>query len=139
VARFEQRYGTRSRRSFVIEEWKRQALTETEEEKRRSHGGLALVFAEKAGCLSASQTVLEGWNVERSQVLLKSEERGELKTNRALLLELLKLKFNQEVPADMVQLVEAETNLTTLHTWFQEAVNVPDLDSMREKLSVNGV
>src|SRR5258708_6839853 len=66
----------------MIEEWKRLALTEPDEEKLRAYAGLALVIAGLAGCLDSWEKGLEGWNVERSRVTLEwerhGEERGEL-------------------------------------------------------------
>jgi hypothetical protein len=122
----------------TIEEWKRLALTEKDEEKRRAYAGLALVFADLVGCLDVWQKRLEDWNVERSRVTLEWEARAELRTRRADLLEALQLRFGQPVPADMVQIVEAEANMATLHLWFQRALTAANLGEVRATLGLNG-
>ncbi len=76
--------------------------------------------------------------MERSQVTLEWERRAELRTRRAVLLEALEVRFNQVVPADMVQVVEAEANMATLHLWFQRALTAANLGEMRATLGLNG-
>jgi hypothetical protein len=122
----------------TIEEWKRLALTEPEEEKRRAYAGLALVFADKAGCLNSWGKGLEGWNVERSQVVLEWERKAELRLKRADLLETVQLRFGQPASPDIVQVVEGETNLDTLNTWFRCAVTAAKLADVRAALGLNG-
>jgi hypothetical protein len=65
----------------TIDRWK--ALAEAEPDRRRKgeFAGLALVFADKAGCKELWQEKLEGWNVEESTVVKEwialGEARGE--------------------------------------------------------------
>jgi hypothetical protein len=122
----------------TIEEWKRLALMEKDEEKRRAYAGLALVFADLAGRLEVWQKSLEDWNVERSQVTLEWERRAELRIRRADLLEAMEVRFGQPVPEDVVQVVEAESDLATLQRWFKKALTAANLGDMRATLGLNG-
>lgn len=55
----------------IIAQWKPLALAEPDERRRGDYGGLALVFAELAGCWPQWHQALEGWNVEVSQQVLE--------------------------------------------------------------------
>src|SRR5262249_1502144 len=52
----------------MIRRWLAQAQQEEDPQKRQALG-LALVFAEKAGCGSAWQEALKGWDVTESQIV----------------------------------------------------------------------
>ncbi len=60
----------------VAAEWKRLVLREPNEQKRREYGGLAKVFAGLTKRLQAWSPILEGLNVEESEVVMEWLEQG---------------------------------------------------------------
>lgn len=123
----------------TIEEWKRLALTEPDQDKRRVYAGLALVFADLAGCLNTWQKLLEGWNVERSRVTLEWEAHAEARAKRQSLLRALQLRFKSPVPVDISQVIEGQSDHAILDAWFDRALTVSSLEEMRAPLGLNGV
>jgi hypothetical protein len=119
-----------------VTEWARLALAEPDEVKRASIGGVAKVFARLAERESAWNPGLEGWNVERSPVVMEWEDRGRLKERRGALLRLLQLRLGQEVPPDVQQAIQVQTDLAVLSAWFDQAVTVADLDQARHFLGL---
>ncbi len=53
----------------LIDRWKAAAEAEPDTRRRAEFRGLALVFAEKAGCDMVWEQKLAGWNVEESKVV----------------------------------------------------------------------
>jgi hypothetical protein len=123
----------------IIEEWKRWATAEPEGPRRSDYAGLALVFAELVRVRDAWRRGLEGWNVLQSQQVLewqamaRAEARAEaeIRTTRKDLLRLLELKFSAPLPADLVNTIQATTDLDKLTRWFDTAVTAPSLDAFR--------
>src|SRR5262249_41042226 len=107
------------------------------------YAGLALVFAELAGCRPAWQQALRGWNMERSQQVLEwqaearqegrlaGRQEGQMESKRADILALLRLRLRTEVPADIGAAVTALTGLPTLSRWFELAATTDSLDAFR--------
>ncbi len=64
----------------IIDKWKTLAEAEPNRRRKAEYAGLALVFADKAGCREIWEQKLEGWNVEESSVvnawIAKGEKRG---------------------------------------------------------------
>jgi hypothetical protein len=124
----------------VVAEWARLATQEPDEERRASIGGLAKVFARLAEREAVWNPVLEGWNVERSPVIMEWEERGRLKDKRESLLRLLEIRFNQSIPADVLQAVQQQIDRAILSQWFDESVLARDMDAVRHVIGLtNGV
>jgi len=132
--------------SAVIEEWKRLASIELDVPKRGDYGGLARVFAELSGRSEIWTTGLEGWNVEVSQVVLewqaqaraegreegRAEERAEtLKLLRERLLRLLRKKAQAELPADLVAVVQGQTDPTLLGNWLDCTIDASSVEELR--------
>jgi hypothetical protein len=122
----------------TIEEWKRLALTETDEEKRRAYAGLVQVFAELSGCDRAWEKGLEGWNMKRSRIVLEWQREAAVETKRADVLRTLQVRFGGPVPPDITQVIENQNEITTLDTWFDRALTASSLDEMRPTLGLNG-
>ncbi len=126
----------------TVAEWRRVAEGETDARKRADYAGLALVFANLAGCVDVWKQGLEGWNVERSIITLEWEARGEargkLNTLRAKLLRALQLRFGAQLSAELVQAVEGQTDLNTLDRWFDLAVTAAHLEQVRSGFGING-
>ncbi len=120
----------------TVVEWKRLADTEPDLEKKRKYAALALVFAGKTGCEPVWQKELEGWNVERSPITLEWEAHEKLRTKREDLLMILRERFNQEVPPEIVQAVDAQDDLATLERWLKQAIHIGSLDEMRANVGL---
>ncbi len=118
-------------------EWKRLAETEPDAEKRRDYAGLAKVFADLAGHLPLWETLLEGWNVERSKVTLEWEARAELRATRANLLRFLRGKFGTPVPADLDQAVQTQTDLAILNDWVEHVGGAADISKVRSAFGLS--
>ncbi|HBI43565.1 MAG TPA: hypothetical protein DDY78_12045 [Planctomycetales bacterium] len=138
----------------VVEEWKRLAAAEADPKHRGDYGGLAKVFAELAGRSEVWRTGLEGWNVEVSQVVLEwqaqarveGEARGRaegvaqemargqaaaLGLQRAQLLRLLEAHLKAPLPADLVALVQRQSDLMVLDRMFDQALEATTLADVR--------
>ncbi|MHB1422680.1 MAG: hypothetical protein ACYC3I_05685 [Gemmataceae bacterium] len=133
-------------RAAVVEEWKRLASMEPDVRKRGDYGGLARVFAELSGRGEIWTKGLEGWNVEVSQVVLewqaqalarglargREEGRAEmLERLRENLLGLLRFKAQMELPADLVAVVQGQTDPTMLQQWFNRALVASCVEELR--------
>jgi hypothetical protein len=115
----------------VQAEWVRLALAETDATRRADYGGLAVVFANLAGSGGVWRQTVEGLNVERSVFIQEWEARGELRATRATLLRILKVRLRQEVPADLVQAVQAQGDRATLDRWLDLALTVASFEEAR--------
>jgi hypothetical protein len=89
---------------------------------RQNLVGIAMLFAELAGRFLVWERALEGWDMVESQVANRWRTQGEVRRSRAWLLELLRTKYQGSVTADVVQLVEQQSDLTLLQTWFTTAL-----------------
>jgi hypothetical protein len=114
---------------------------------RTDYGGLALVFAELAGCREIWKQALEGWSVEQSQQVLEwqaearkqgkaegiteGEAKGIAEGIAESVLRLLERRFAKPVPPDVAAKIRATTNLGQLDQWFDAAFDVRSLAKFR--------
>ncbi len=75
--------------------------------------------------------------MERSPITLEWEARRELRTARRALLTILRERFNQEVPPEIVHAVEAQDDLAILERWLKQAVHIGSFDEMRTNLGLS--
>jgi hypothetical protein len=123
----------------IIGEWKRLAAQETDDRWRADYGGLALVFAELAGCAAQWRAALKEWNVQQSQQVLEWQEAArketrketELQNARAYLLRALQLRFQGPVPADLASAIAALQDGEELSRWFDAALTAASLEAFR--------
>ncbi len=128
----------------TVAEWRRLADAEPDAVRRGNYGGLARVFANLIKRQGVWRKGLEGWNVERPDIVLeweatgeaRGEARGRLLTTRANLLRALKVRLNQEPPADVVQAVQSQEDLAKLDEWFDRALTANNLDEVRAALGL---
>ncbi|MBI1918326.1 MAG: hypothetical protein HYS12_26845 [Planctomycetes bacterium] len=111
----------------AVARWKEVvAATVPDRRMRANLVGIALVFAELAGCVPAWERGLEGWEMTESQVvngwIRQGEAKGELKTRRQDLLDLVEGRFPGAVPNEVVQLIQQQESLELLRDWFKAAV-----------------
>jgi hypothetical protein len=140
----------------IIQQWLDLARQEPDSQRRSDYGGLALVFAEAAGCRQAWKEALKGWNMEESQQVLewiaegeargeakgriegeaKGRIEGEAKGETNALVRLLEKRFPPGAPADMVAAIRATTDVEQLRRWFDLAVEADSLAAFRQKASL---
>jgi hypothetical protein len=124
-----------------ITEWLRLAAVDTDAGRRSDWGGLALVFAEAAGCEEVWKQALKGWNVIASkqvqewQAQAKTEGKREGKTEGKAesIIELLEFKF-QAVPADLASAVLGTTDPALLKRWLLLAHQSNTLEQFRQDM-----
>ncbi len=126
----------------VVEYWKRLASAEVDPHKRGDYGGLARVFAELCGRGQLWTKALEGWNVEVSQVVLEWQaqalERGlaqgraeMLPLLRENLMELMRTRFQAELPVEFLTAVQNQTDPALLRQWFHRTLAAASLEELR--------
>jgi hypothetical protein len=118
--------------------WRTEMEQETDDRLRGDVVGLALVFAELCRRDQLWRRGLEGMNVERSQVVVEWEQRGELRECRRNLLDLLDVKFGESLPAELRQKVETEENLAALTSWVRSAATAASLADFQAEWKRNG-
>jgi hypothetical protein len=122
----------------VVREWRRLVEALMDEHQRAEYAGVALMFAELAGCLAVWKTGLEGWNVKTSQLVEEWKAEGDLRTSRGKLLRALQVRFGPDLPVDLQQAVAGQHDLATLDRWFDLALTAASLDHFRAAFSTNG-
>ncbi len=119
----------------LVREWRRLVEALVDEPQWGEYGGIALVFADLPGCRAVWETGLEGWNVKTSQIVEEWKEEGraegDRRTSRAKLLRLLQLRFGPDLPADLQQAVEGQSDPAALDRWFDLAGTATSLDHFR--------
>jgi hypothetical protein len=119
----------------TVAEWVRLAVAEPDDQHRKDYAGLALVFAESAGCLPIWKKYLEGFDMWKSQVIAEwraeGREQGRLEEKQNDLLLVLKERHATDVPADLTQLIQQTTDLAVLSKWLIAAAKASSLDEFR--------
>ena len=118
----------------LVERWKRAAESKEADEKRRAvYRDMALVFAELTKGLVVWQRGLEGWMMQESQFinrwLAQGEERGTLKTLRAVLVRQLGKHLKATVPDAVRLAIEGTNDADMLNRWIDA---VPTVGSFTE-------
>jgi hypothetical protein len=101
--------------------------------------GLALVFAEKAGCGDAWREALKGWDVMESQIVkewtAKARAEGEAEGAARLLVRVLEHRF-KEVPLDLRAAIEAVKEAERLTAWADVALEARNLRQFRTRAGI---
>ncbi len=123
----------------TITRWKEVvAATVPDRRMRGNLAGIALIFAELAGCVPTWKRGLEGWEMTESQVvnewISQGEAKGKLEERRQKLVRLLERKFPGLVPKDVTQLINQQESLELLDDWFDAAIPVGSLDEFLAEL-----
>ncbi len=119
----------------IIVDWVTRALAVPDARRRADLGGLALVFAEAAGCADAWKKALEGWNVIQSKQVLEWQAQ----TRSEMLLEALQERVGP-LPNEVVGRVKNERDDALLRRWFKLALRATTLEQfLRESgMATNG-
>jgi hypothetical protein len=121
-----------------LAEWRRLAAPETNRRLRAEYGGLALQFAELAGCRVAWAELLEDWNLEESQVVTEWMARGERKALRSKLVEALEVRFPGPFPTELLSTLQAENDIDRLSRWFRVALTSASLEQFQAEIKAGG-
>lgn len=117
--------------SAIIEEWKRLADLEPDQQVRLQYAAAARVFAELPGVRLQWEQALEGWNVLESQQVLEWQAEAVLKSQKANVLRLLEKRCKAPVPSDLVKAIHATQDINLLLRWFDAAVEANTFDDFR--------
>lgn len=114
----------------VVAWWVRLAQERTPSPKQRGElVRVALPFAELAERYLVWERGLEGQTMGESAVVSEwtreARQEMELKTTQNAVVRVLRRKFSDVVSAEVVSLIETQTDLETLRNWFDEAVTAP--------------
>jgi hypothetical protein len=114
----------------IIQEWKRLASAEPDARRRGDYGGLALVFADAAGCQAAWKQGLRGWNVIESKQVQEWKDEARAEERAEVLLETLEAKFGAP-PEELAAAVRATTDRARLKAWGVLAAKAASLEQFR--------
>ncbi len=115
----------------IIADWVARASAELDARRGADLGGLALVFAEAAGCAEAWQKALEGWNMIQSKQVLEWQAQ----TRVADLLEVLKERVGP-LPNAVVEQVREVRDHALLQRWLKLAARATTLDQFLQDSGV---
>jgi hypothetical protein len=113
----------------IIQRWLMLAGEEADA-GRRADLGLALVFAEAAGCRALWTKALEGWNVVESQVVKQWQDEAERKAKAATLIRLLQVRYG-ELPAEITEQVRQAQQAEELDRWLVVFATATSLEQFR--------
>ncbi len=122
-------------KSATITKWLELAGAEPDARRRSDYGGLALVFAEAAGCLDAWKDALKEWNVIQSKQVAEWQDQarvqGRTQMAAELLLRLLKSKFG-ELPEVVEKSIQSLGNADRLSDMLLRAAQCSSIDEWRQ-------
>ena len=108
---------------------------------KRIRGDLNTVvtfFAELAGNALVWKKQLKGETMTESPILneliRESNAETELRTVRAVLLDLLKVRFEIAIPEDVVSAIESQPSLAMLRSWIRKAGTLPSMEAFIQVL-----
>ena len=126
----------------ILAQWVELGRTEPDAKLRADYGGLALVFAEAAGCRPAWKDALKEWNMVESQQVLEwiaeGEVKGEVKGTRNALVRYLEKHFPPGPPPDLLARIQSSTDPGQLAHWFEIAMSSPTLEAFQQAINQNG-
>lgn len=122
-------------RPEVITIWKELADLEAESQRRTTYAGLALVFADLAGCVSVWKQGLEGWNMRKSVVVEEWREEGRIEAFRFLVLRRLQQRFPDATSPEITAAVQTQTNPDELIRWLDLIDNAASLEAFRTAIN----
>jgi hypothetical protein len=118
----------------IIKQWLTLVRAEVSSRLRGDYGGLALVFAELAGCHQAWRKALEGWNIMESKQVLEWMAQGEARGALRICRDLLRLQLQDgfgPLPDALVQRIEASEDLDRLRTAVRQVPRLKRLEDLK--------
>jgi hypothetical protein len=116
----------------IIQQWLDLAHQETDSRRRSDYGGLALVFADAAGCRKDWKEALKGWNMIESQQVLEWIAEGRVEGEANALLRVLARRFPPGATPEMIAVIRATQDLERLEAWLDTAATADSLDAFRQ-------
>jgi hypothetical protein len=120
-------------RPGIIDDWRRLAEQETDVEVRRALG-LAVLFAEPAGCAPLWREALKEWNIVESKIVQEwtkeARQQGKIEGQAGALLDVLDSRFGA-TPPELAGAIRACTDLEQLRRWTRQAAKVSSLAKFR--------
>ncbi|HKI33380.1 MAG TPA: hypothetical protein VKA46_16115 [Gemmataceae bacterium] len=116
----------------TIARWKELASALPDRRVRGDLGRIALTFAELAGCYSAWEQALEGWDMTESKVVNRwideARQQERISLSRKRLLQLAQGRFPGAIPTEVVDLIGRQDSEEMLEDWFLAAVSAPSAE-----------
>jgi hypothetical protein len=113
---------------------------EPDEERRGQYREAAIVFAELTSRQVNWLRATEGWMMRESQYIKSwervGEERAELRTKRADLLLVVKLRLQNPVPESVRLAIEGTNDLSKLETWLAAAATAQTVSALRKEMNL---
>jgi hypothetical protein len=108
----------------IMEQWKAAAEAEPDDIRRAEYAELALIFADLAGRAAAWDRALEGWDMQRSQIV----DRWRADAVREDVFRVYEKRALAHMPDDLATRLRAITDLDELRRWLDAIAlaNTPD-------------
>jgi hypothetical protein len=123
--------------SGILAVWQQLAGQEPDARRRGDYGGLALVFAEAAGCWELWKAALKEWNVVQSQQVLEwqaaAKAEGKTEGMAEAVLEVLEARLGP-LPAELPGRLRSLRDPVLLKRLLVSAVRCPTLDEFLRDL-----
>jgi hypothetical protein len=104
--------------------------------RRRGDYGLALVFAERAGCLDAWRDALKGFAMIESPLiaalLSQAEAKAKTEGKAEMLVDVIQQRYRQ-LPEEIARPIRACTDSAQLARWLSMVLEVETLAEFRQK------
>jgi hypothetical protein len=113
----------------IISRWIAQANRETDARRRADLGSMTLTLAALVPWFGQWKDALKEWNMVESQFVLELQAEATLKANRDNLKEVLAERFG-ELPADVVQRIDALTDANQVRQLHRAAIHLKSLDEL---------
>ncbi len=117
--------------ALIIERWKELAGALPEARQRADLARIVPFFAELANCLPAWQKALEEWKMTESPLMNswieKAQQDAKLEQAREDLIQVLNIRFPNQISKEVLETIHQQPSLTMLHDWFRSAVGMASL------------
>jgi hypothetical protein len=122
----------------VVAEWKRLVDERLPPHERDEYAADTRVFVGLARLRPVWDRMLKEYKMETSDVVMEwqaeARAEGDLRTRRADLLRILERRYKTPAPADILQAVQATTDLDVLARWLDAALDAGSYDEFRAAL-----
>lgn len=119
----------------IITEWVRLIHAEPDERMKAGYLTVALVFANLAKRASVWRQHLEPLMIQRSEIADEWRMEGEIARVKRDIRRFARGRFRTELPLDIEELIDAQTDLTTLDRWVDALADATSLDDFRSRIT----
>jgi len=121
-------------KSETVERWRRIVESKVDQSRWGELAWLVKFFAELAKRSDVWKPGWEDWYVLKSQVGEELREEGRVSERRESVFDLLRGRFGNDLPPEVVSRLNAELQVPILTQWFRIAMNCPSLDVFRQQI-----